>query len=295
MNRISTNFYRTTMIALTLVGATTFIGTGCVVYGEREVYGKNIQTLASLPCVAEIHANASDALAKLTAQATADPTNEDTQLCLAYALTALKKYPAAVEAASRVLDRDKSNPLALRMRAFARYKIGAYPMAIEDANASLKSENSGEAYEILGKCRMRTGDPIAAAEDFRNWANLDKSIEGRCWMGAALWTSGDRAGALKTWETAELVAPRDPEPFIWKCGFLFLAGDREGAIGAAKRAVELAPASPQALGALARVQAWSGDAAGATATVAELAKTNPTAAAKLGKKLDSSVPSAKGT
>lgn len=239
------------------------------------------RTINALPCAAEIHANASAALAKLTAAAVADPANKDTQLCLSYAAIASKQYPAAVEAASRALTIDRSDALAMRMRAFARYRMGSYAQAIEDANASLKCETTGEAYEILGKCRLRTGDAAGAAEDFRMWANLDKSIEARCWMGCALWATGDVAGALRTWESAEVAAPKDPEPFIWKCGFLFGAGDHAGALAAAKRAVELAPDSPQALGALARVQSWSGDAPAAQATIAQLAKTNALAATKL--------------
>ena len=180
------------------------------------------------------------------------------------------------------------------MRAFARYRLGVYQMAIDDASASLKFETSGEAYEIMGKCRLHMGDSAGAAEDFRIWANLDKSIEARCWMGSAQWTGGDQAGALKTWEAAEIAAPKDPEPFIWKAGFLFRADDKSGALEAAKRAVELAPDSPQALGTLARVQSWSGDAKGAAETVAQLAKTNPKAATKLAEKLKTSVPSVKG-
>ncbi|MSQ90928.1 MAG: tetratricopeptide repeat protein [Phycisphaerales bacterium] len=251
------------------------------------------RTVNTLSCADEIHANASAAVTKLTATAVAEPSNKNAQLCLSYAFIAQRNYAAAAEAATRALAIDKSDALAMRMRAFARYRLGAYPQAIEDANASLKCEATGEAYEILGKCRLRSGDAAGAAEDFRIWANLDKSIEARCWMGSALWTAGDTAGALKTWEAAELAAPNDPEPFIWKCGFLFRAGDQSGALGAAKRAVELAPDSPQALGALARVQSWSGDAAGASATVAQLARTNAPAAAKLAQKLKTSAPSVK--
>ncbi|MSR70099.1 MAG: tetratricopeptide repeat protein [Phycisphaerales bacterium] len=253
------------------------------------------RTMSSLPCAAEIHADAAAAVAKLTAAASTGASPKVTQLCLAYAFIAQKKYPAAVEAASRAIAIDKSDALAFRMRAFARYRMGAYPQAIEDANASLKSETTGEAYEILGKCRLRTGDAAGAAQDFRIWANLDKSVEARCWMGSALWTTGDTAGALDTWLAAELSAPSDPEPFVWKCGFLYRAGDKDGALLAAKRAVQLAPDSPQTLGTLARVQTWSGDSVAAAATLAQLAKTNPTAAAKLTEQLKTSVPTAKGT
>lgn len=253
------------------------------------------RTMSSLPCAAEIHADAPAAVTKLTAQAGADGANKETQLCLAYAFIAQKKYPAAIEAASRALALDKTDALALRMRGFARYRVGAYPQAIVDANDSLKFETTGEAYEILGKCRMRTGDAVGAAEDFRIWANLDKSVEARCWRGAALWTTGDTAGALDTWLAAEVSAPCDPEPFIWKSGFLFRAGDKDGALLAAQRAVKLAPDSPQTLGTLARVQSWSGDTDAAAATVAQLAKTNPAAAAKLTEQLKSSVPTVKGT
>ncbi len=250
------------------------------------------RTMSSLSCSADIHDDAAAATIKLTALASADPSNKEPQLCLAYAYIAQQKYPAAVEASTSALAIDKDDALALRMRAFARYRLGSYPQAIEDANASLRSETSGEAYEILGKCKMRTGDAAGAAEDFRIWANLDKSIEARCWMGSALWTTGDTAGALNTWLAAELAAPHDPEPLIWKCGFLYRAGDKSGALAAAQRAVEMAPKSPQTLGALARVQAWSGDEGGAAATVAQLNVTNPAAAAKLAKELKSSVPTA---
>lgn len=258
------------LIALTALSAS--FAAGCV--GPP-------QTMASLPCTAEIHANAADAVKKLTAQAAADPSSKETQMCLSYAFIAQKKYPAAVDAASRALVDDKSDPLALRMRAYARYKMGIYQMAIDDASASLKAEASGEAYEIMGKCRLRMGDATGAAADFRVWAQLDQSIEARCWVGSALWTAGDQPGALRTWEAAERDAPKDPEPLIWKTGFLFRAGDSAGALTAAQRAVALAPASPQTLGTLARVQSWSGDSAAAAVTVAELAKTNPKAAAKL--------------
>lgn len=272
--------------AMTVMSVMTVaLVTGCVAQPR---------TMASLPCTAEIHANAAAAVVKLTAQAAADPSSKETQMCLSYAYIAQKKYPAAVEAASRALADDKSNPLALRMRAYARYKMGIYQMAIDDASASLKAEASGEAYEIMGKCRLRTGDATGAAEDFRVWAKLDQSIEARCWVGSALWTAGDQAGALKTWEAAEVAAPKDPEPFIWKAGFLFRAGDKAGALAAAKRAVELAPASPQALGTLARVQSWSGDSVAAAATVAELAKTNANAAAKLAAALKRGVPTGAG-
>lgn len=253
------------------------------------------RTMSSLPCAAEIHADAPAAVAKLTAQAGANGANKETQLCLAYAFIAQHQYPAAIEAASRALALDKTDALALRMRAFARYRVGAYPQAIADANESLRFETTGEAYEILGKCRMRTGDAAGAAEDFRVWAKLDQSIEARCWMGAARWTTGDTAGALDTWLAAEVSAPSDPEPFIWKCGFLYRAGDKDGALLAAQRAVKLAPDSPQTLGTLARVQSWNGDAVAAAATVAQLAKTNPTAATKLTEQLKSSVPTVKGT
>ncbi len=253
------------------------------------------RTMATLPCASEIHADSAKAVTKLTAQAAANPSNKETQLCLAYAFIAQKKYPAAIEAATRALESDKSDPLALRMRAFARYRMGVYQLAIDDANASLKAETSGEAYEIMGKCRLRLGDAAGATEDFRLWANLDRSIEARCWMGSAQWTGGDQAGALRTWEAAEIAAPKDPEPFIWKAGFLFRDDDKSGALAAAQHAVTLAPDSPQTLGTLARVQSWSGDAKGAAETVAKLAKTNPTAAAKLTEKLKTSVPTAKGT
>ena len=253
------------------------------------------QTMSNLPCAQEIHADVVAAVKSLTAQAQKSPMAVEPQLCLSYAYIAQKKYAAAVESASRALVLSPDNALALRMRAFARYRMGAYPAAMKDASDSLKFDSSGEAYEILGKCRLRTGDAVGAAEDFRVWANLDQSIEARCWMGSAQWTSGDQAGAIKTWLTAELVAPKDPEPFIWKCGFLYRAGDKDGALAAAHRAVELAPASPQALGTLARVQSWNGDSAGATATVAELAKTNASAAAKLAIELKGTVPTAKGT
>ncbi len=251
--------------------------------------------MSSLPCAAEIHADAAAAVTKLTAQARVDGANKETQLCLAYAFIAQAHYPAAIEAASRALAIDKTDALALRMRAFARYRVAAYTQAIADASASLKFETTGEAYEILGKCRMRTGDAAGAAQDFRAWARLDKSIEARCWMGAALWTAGDTAGALDTWLAAEASAPADPEPFIWKCGFLYRAGDKAGALLAANRAVQLAPDSPQALGTLARVQSWSGDPVAAAASVAQLAKTNPNAAAKLAEQLKTSVPTVKGS
>ena len=273
------------LIAMSVLCVLSAASTGCVTQAR---------TMSSLPCAAEIHANVTTAVTKLTAQAAADPSNNDTQLCLAYAFIAQKKFPAAIEATSRVLAVDKVNPLALRMRAFARYRLGVYQMAIDDASASLKFETSGEAYEIMGKCRLHMGDSAGAAEDFRVWAHLDKSIEARCWMGSAQWTGGDQAGALRTWEAAEIAAPKDPEPFIWKSGFLFRADDKSGALQAAKRAVELAPDSPQALGTLARVQSWSGDAKGAAETVAQLAKTNPKAATKLAEKLKTSVPSVKG-
>ena len=253
------------------------------------------RTEQSLSCAHEIHDNATAAIKALTAQAAANTSSKEPQLCLAYAFIATKQYPAAVEAASRALALDSTDALALRMRAFARYRLGAFASAIEDATKSLQWQTSGEAYEILGKCRLRTGDAAGAAEDFRIWAQLDKSIEARCWMGSALWTSGDTAGALSAWLAAERDAPLDPEPLVWKCGFLFRAGDSKGALSAAERAVELAPDSPQTLGALARVQSWAGDASAAQATVAKLAVTNAPAAQKLAKQLKQPAPTAKGT
>jgi len=244
-------------------------------------------TMATLPCADEVHANATAARAKFSQQAASAPDDIAPQLCTAYAAIALHRYAEAVEATTRALAIDKGNALALRMRAFARYRLGAFNAAIEDAERSLRSATDGEAYEIIGKCHLRQGDARAAIEDFRVWANLSGLVEARCWMGAAQWTAGDRAGGLKTWESAALAAPKDPEPFIWKAGFLFRGGEPDAALDAARRAVELEPTSPQTLGTLARVQAWSGDAAGATATVDRLAVTDKVAAEKLRQSLQS--------
>ena len=244
-------------------------------------------TMTTLPCADEVHANPSAARAKFSAEAAKAPDDIAPQLCIAYAAIAQHRYGEAVEAATRALTIEKGNALALRMRAFARYRLGAFNAAIEDAERSLRSATDGEAYEIIGKCHLRQGDARAAIEDFRVWANLSGLVEARCWMGAAQWTAGDRAGGLKTWEAAELAAPKDPEPFIWKAGFLFRGGDRGAALEAAQRAAELEPTSPQALGTLARVQSWSGDAAGAQATVKRLAVTDKVAAEKLQQSLQS--------
>ncbi|MFM7481015.1 MAG: tetratricopeptide repeat protein [Planctomycetota bacterium] len=244
-------------------------------------------TMTTLPCADEVHANPSAARAKFSAEAAKAPDDIAPQLCIAYAAIAQHRYSEAVEAATRALTIEKGNALALRMRAFARYRLGAFNAAIEDAERSLRSATDGEAYEIIGKCHLRQGDARAAIEDFRVWANLSGLVEARCWMGAAQWTAGDRAGGLKTWEAAELAAPKDPEPFIWKAGFLFRGGDRGAALEAAQRAAELEPTSPQALGTLARVQSWSGDGAGAQATVKRLAVTDKMAAEKLQQSLQS--------
>lgn len=247
------------------------------------------RNMASLECASAIHANPAQALATLETKASASPTS-DGFLCISYANIALKKYPAAIDAASKAIALNKNDALAWRMRAFARYRLGAFPLAIEDAKESNKLQISGESYEIMGKCKLRLGDASSAQEDFRQWANLDHSIEGRCWMGSAQWSAGDTAGALKTWEMAEVIAPKDPEPLVWKSGFLFQAGDHAGALAAAQKAVALAPDSPQTLGTLARVQSWMGDSTGAQATVAKLAQTNAAAAEKLGKELSSGKP-----
>lgn len=244
-------------------------------------------TMATLPCADEVHANPTAARAKFAQQAASAPNDIAPQLCAAYAAIALHRYSEAVEATTRALAIEKGNALALRMRAFARYRLGAFNAAIEDAERSLRSATDGEAYEIIGKCHLRQGDARAAIEDFRIWAKLSGLVEARCWMGAAQWTAGDRAGGLKTWEAAALAAPKDPEPFVWKAGFLFRGGDRDAALDAARRAVELEPTSPQALGTLARVQAWSGDATGAAATVERIAVTDKVAAEKLQKSLQS--------
>lgn len=257
------------MIVLASIAAS---GVGCA---PKQV------TMSTLPCADEVHANPSAARAKFAEQASQSPDDIMPQLCVAYAAIAQHRYSEAVEAATRALAIEKGNAVALRMRAFARYRLGAFNAAIEDAERSLRSATDGEAYEIIGKCHLRQGDARAAIEDFRVWANLSGLVEARCWMGAAQWTAGDRAGGLKTWEAAELAAPKDPEPFIWKAGFLFRGGDRDAALEAAQRAVAIAPTSPQSLGTLARVQSWSGNASGAEETVRRLAVTDTIAAEKL--------------
>jgi len=277
---------RLLMCGFTMIRGVAVIPAAALAVGFVGCAPKQV-TMDTLPCANEVHADPSAARLKFAKQAQGAPDDIMPQLCIAYAAIAQHRYSEAIEATTRALAIEKGNAVALRMRAFARYRLGAFSAAIEDAERSLRSATDGEAYEIIGKCHLRQGDARAAIEDFRVWANLSGLVEARCWMGAAQWTAGDRAGGLKTWEAAELAAPKDPEPFIWKAGFLFRGGDRAAALDAAMRAVELEPSSPQALGTLARVQAWSGDSAAAAATTQRLAVIDPFAAKQLKQSLQS--------
>jgi Flp pilus assembly protein TadD len=237
--------------------------------------------LSELPCTDAIHANAADELPRLEAKAHADPRDRDALLCLAYAQTALKQFAQAKASATRALGVDPFDALALRIRAYANYRLGEYQAAIVDAERSIREGPIGESYEICGKSQMRMGRFTMAAKSFTQWVGADGSTEARCWLGAARWEGGDRVGAIREWDEAATLAPHDPEPWVWKCGFLYLAGDAKGAREAALHAQTLAPSSPQVLGAKARVEAWTGESAAAKQTLDALAQVDAASSARL--------------
>ncbi|MSR29748.1 MAG: tetratricopeptide repeat protein [Phycisphaerales bacterium] len=270
-------------LVLTIAGASLGLA-GCT---------NQVKTASDLPCAAEVHANAVEALKSYEALSAAQAANRDALLCMAYAQISLKRYEAAAASATRAIVLHPMDALALRLRSYARYRMKEYGTAILDAKLSASLAPCGEAYEIIAKAQLREGLLSDSVESFQTWVSFDGSAEASCWLGSALWQSGDQTGALKTWERAELDFPKDPEPFVWKCGFLYTAGDHGGALGAAMRAVELAPNSAQTLGALARVQQWSGDTRAASDTVERLAKSNPAAAQKLVEALRTTKPAGK--
>ncbi len=276
-----------TSIFLSLLAASCLVATG------PSGCAPKARTMGSLPCAGEIHANPVDAQRDLKARVAAQPRNSDALLCLAYSQIALKQYAEAIATTNLAFALDQRNALAIRMRAFAKYRSGDFNQAIADAQLANLIAPCGENSEIIGKSYMRLKHYSPAASAFARWAEEADSTEALCWRAAALWESGDQAGALKGWEQAELAAPKDPEPFIWKTGFLYIAGDHAGAMGAAQRAVALAPDSAQALGTLARVQHWQGDLRGAAATVERLAKSNPAAAQHLAEALRTTQPAGK--
>ncbi len=248
--------------------------------------------LDSLSCVDAIHANAERELVALKAAAHADPRDRDTLICLAYAQVSLKQFADAKASATRALEVDPFDALALRLRAFASYRLGEYQSAERDAERSEREGPIGEAYEICGKSQMRQGKFVTATRSFERWVGADGSTEARCWLAAARWESGDHAAAIAGWDDAARLAPQDPEPWIWKCGFLYRAGDAKGARDAAAHAHTLAPHSPQVLGAKARVEVWTGEDAAAKGTLDSLARVDPAVATRLAEALAKPAPAA---
>jgi hypothetical protein len=170
----------------------------------------------------------------------AEPTNEVVLRLMTLAFWQAGDLPAAGRAVRDWARVDGDRPAAHRFAARIYEDMGAIDLAAEAADrAAARGPQDADAWERVGRLRLRLMDRAAAISALERARTLGPSIEGLLDLALACHLAGDLGGEVTATEQATHVEPKSQTAWA-RYAFALARTDRvSDAIGAAERALHL--------------------------------------------------------
>ena len=120
--------------------------------------------------------------------------------------------------------------------------MGAIDLAAEAAErAAERAPGDGDAWQRLGRLRLRLGDRRAAIDALERARRLEPTVEGLLDLALALQLAGDVGGEVSACEQATILAPDDPAAWSRYAHALARTDRVSECLRACDRALELGP------------------------------------------------------
>lgn len=183
-------------------------------------------------------------------------------LALGQSLINEKRFAEAAELFGAVLDKNRTDPVALYGAALSTFNLGKTSEAESFARAAVAATTSGSSDMLADKTakeRTRAADALVL-------------------LAVVLAVKGDDPGALKSAQQAVKMAPDHFDAQFTLGRAFYSAGDMNAAVKAFRTAVSLNPSEPRALFFLGTTLERSGDLDSALSTYRQLIAKQPNAA-----------------
>ncbi len=183
-------------------------------------------------------------------------------LALGQSLINEKRFAEAAELFGAVLDKNRTDPVALYGAALSTFNLGKTSEAESFARAAVAATTSGSSDMLADKTakeRTRAADALVL-------------------LAVVLAVKGDDPGALKSAQQAVKMAPDHFDAQFTLGRAFYSAGDMNAAVKAFRTAVSLNPSDPRALFFLGTTLERSGDLDSALSTYRQLIAKQPNAA-----------------
>jgi tetratricopeptide (TPR) repeat protein len=170
----------------------------------------------------------------------AEPDNSAVLRLMTLAFWQAGNLPAAGRAVRDWARVDPDRPTAHRFAARIYEDMGAIDLAAEAADrAAARAPQDADAWERVGRLRLRLMDRAAAIAALERARALGPSVEALLDLALALHLAGDLGGEVTATEQATKLAPTSQDAWV-RYAFALARTDRvSDAIGAAERALHL--------------------------------------------------------
>jgi tetratricopeptide (TPR) repeat protein len=170
----------------------------------------------------------------------AEPENASVLRLMTFAFWQSGNLPAAGRAVRDWARVDRDRPTAHRFAARIYEDMGAVDLAAEAADrAAARAPQDADAWERVGRLRLRLMDRAAAITALERARECGPSVEGLLDLALACHLAGDLGGEVTATEQATMLDPRSESAWA-RHAFALARTDRvSDAIGAAERALRL--------------------------------------------------------
>jgi len=172
----------------------------------------------------------------------AEPTNAAVLRLMTLAFWQGGDLPAAGRAMRDWARVEGDRPTPHRFAARIYEDMGAIDLAAEAAErAADRAPSDGDAWERLGRLRLRLGDREAAIDALETARRLEPTVNGLLDLALALQLAGDVGGEVSACEQATILGPEDPAAWSRFAHALARTDRVRECLQACDRALELGP------------------------------------------------------
>lgn len=172
----------------------------------------------------------------------AEPTNAAVLRLMTLAFWQGGDLPAAGRAMRDWARVEGDRPTPHRFAARIYEDMGAIDLAAEAAErAADRAPSDGDAWERLGRLRLRLGDREAAIDALETARRLEPTVNGLLDLALALQLAGDVGGEVSACEQATILGPEDPAAWSRYAHALARTDRVRECLQACDRALELGP------------------------------------------------------
>ena len=186
----------------------------------------------------------------------ADPRNASVLRLMTLAFWQSGDLPAAGRAVRDWVRAEPDRPAPHRFAARIYEDMGAVALAEEAAvRAARRAPQDADAWERVGRLRLRLMDRDGAREALERARGLGPSVEGLLDLALVLHLAGDVGGEVTACEQATLLEPDDGAAWARYAHALARTDRTSDAVAACERALKLNPREPEVAGLLERLRA----------------------------------------